>query len=529
MTPKPRSTLQPRVTQRRPLLANPGSPQQRKPSRRMKIHSVLFFCYALLTLALGGCSTANAPSVVSALTPAQWSAPLPPQADQAAASGLPDKPHHGTVDDLTQWWQRQGDPLLVELIAAAQAVSPTVATARSRIEQSRATRVAAGAALLPSLDASASVNRGRSLQSGVGADPAPIVTTTQGGLQTSWEIDVFGGKRAIRNAADERLAGTQAQWHDARVSVAAEVANQYYSLRSCEQLAQVTRADANSRQETARLSGLSTTAGFTAPATDALARASAAEASGRATQQTAQCELDLKALVDLTGLPEPDLRQKIALAQYPPAQLAIFSIATVPADALAQRPDVFSAARDVAAASADVGSADAERYPRLSLGGAIGASNFRSSGLSANLTTWSIGPLALSLPLFDGGRRAADVQAAQARYDEAAALYRAKVRQAVREVEQALVGLQSSGAREGDAQTAVAGYRAAFTGTEARFKSGLASLVELEDARRSLLAAQTTQVSLQRERLSAWVALYRAMGGGWTPALASATTTATSH
>ncbi|MBG6073458.1 MULTISPECIES: efflux transporter outer membrane subunit [unclassified Polaromonas] len=486
----------------------------------MKPHTVLF-C-VLLPLGLGACATAKVPGAVSAPVPAQWSAPLPPQAVPAAHAGLPEKPHHGSLTDLTQWWQQQGDPLLVELITAAQAVSPTVATARSRIEQSRATRVAAGAALGPSLDASASVNRGRSLQSGGGADLAPIVTTTQGGLQASWEIDVFGGNRASRNAADERLAGAEAQWHDARVSVAAEVANQYYSLRSCDQLAQITRTDATSRQETARLSGLSTRAGFTAPATDALARASAAEASGRATQQSAQCELDLKALVALSGLPESDLKQKVALAQYPSAQSAIFSIASVPADALAQRPDVFSAARDVAAASADVGSADAQRYPRLSLGGSIGASNFRSGGLSASLTTWSIGPLALSLPLFDGGRRAADVQAAQARYDEAAAIYRARVRQAVREVEEALVSLQSTAARESDAQTAVAGYRAAFTGTEARYQSGLASLVELEDARRSQLAAQTTQVSLQRERLSAWVALYRAMGGGWTPPMAQA-------
>ena len=139
-----------------------------------------------------------------------------------------------------------------------------MATARSRIEQSRATRIAAGAALGPSLDASASVSRGRSLQSGAGSDLAPIVTTTQGGLQASWEIDLFGGNRASRDAAGERLAGAQAQWHDARVSVAAEVANQYYSLRSCHQLAGVTRADAASRQETARLSSLSTRAGFTA-------------------------------------------------------------------------------------------------------------------------------------------------------------------------------------------------------------------------------------------------------------------------
>lgn len=183
---------------------------------------------------------------------------------------------------------------------------------------------------------------------------------------------------------------------------------------------------------------------------------------------------------------------------------------------LAHRPDVFSAEREVAAASADVSQAQAQRYPRLSLSGSIGASRLSSGGQSVNLSTWSIGPLAVTLPLFDGGRRAANVQATQARYEEAAALYRAKVRQAVSEVEQALVTLQSTAERQADAQTAVEGYRAAFTGSEALYRGGLASLVELEDVRRSLLAASLTQVSLQGERLAAWVALYRALGGGWT-------------
>lgn len=483
--------------------------------------------YSLLPLALAACATRPAPSTVSAPLPSQWFAPLPAQAGGtgstpgAGSSGLP---HNGTLTDLTQWWQQQGDPLLVELIAAAQAVSPSIATARSRIEQSRATRVAAGAALLPALDATASASRGRS-QPPTGAGAAPITTSTQTGLQAAWEIDVFGGKRAGRDAATERLAGAEAQWHDARVSVAAEVANQYYSLRTCGQLEAVTRADAASRQQTAQLSDLSMQAGFTAPATAALARASAAEASGRATQQRAQCELDLKALVALTGLAEPAIRQKVAIAPEIRVKTVMISIANVPADALAQRPDVFNAEREVAAASADIGSAQAQRYPRLSLSGSIGRSSFRAGGVTTDLNTWSIGPLSLSLPLFDGGRRAADVDAAQARYEEAAALYRARVRQAVREVEEALVNLQSTAAREGDLQTAVAGYRASFTGTEARYQSGLASLVELEDARRTLLAAQITLVSLQRERMAAWVALYRAMGGGWTPATTTTTST----
>jgi outer membrane protein, multidrug efflux system len=479
---------------------------------------------ALAVVLLAGCALQTPPRTVQAPPPSQWFAPLPPAG--LAGEGAPDAslPHNGRLTDLTQWWQQQGDPLLVELIASAQAVSPSIAQARSRIEQARATRVAAGAALVPTLDGSASITRSRSQPMAPGA--SPLSTTAQAGLNASWEIDVFGGRRAASNAATERMAGAEAQWHDARVSVAAEVANQYYSYRSCRELEIITRADAASRQETARLTDLSMKAGFTAPATAALARASAAEASARATDQAARCELDVKALVALSSLPEPDLKQKLALAQVKRAQAAPIFIASVPAEALAQRPDVFSAAREVAAASDEIGTAEAERYPRLGLSGSVGRSQVRSGGVSSDFTTWSIGPLSLQLPLFDGGRRAADVDAARARYDEAAAAYRGSVRQAVREVEEALVNLQSTAARGIDAQTAVDGYRASFNGTEALYKNGLASLVELEDARRTLLTAQTTLASLQQTRNAAWVSLYRAMGGGWTPEAISISTSA---
>jgi outer membrane protein TolC len=166
---------------------------------------------------LAGCATSTAPGAVSAPVPAQWLAPLPPQVSLASQ---PKQPHNASLSDLTQWWQQQGDPLLALLITAAQAVSPTVASARSRIEQSRAARVAAGAALGPTLDASASASRGNAQQSGA-PGATPIATTTQAGLQAAWEIDLFGGNRASQDAASERLAGAQAQWHDARVSVAA--------------------------------------------------------------------------------------------------------------------------------------------------------------------------------------------------------------------------------------------------------------------------------------------------------------------
>jgi len=452
---------------------------------------------SVLSVALTGCAITMPATQVDVAVAPQWQAPLP---------------HQGTVGALSQWWQQQGDPLLVELIEAAQAVSPSVAQAVARVESARAQRTLANAALLPQVDASMAASRG------VSQPAVPVATTQTLGLQATWELDLVGANRTASSAADAQLQGTQAQWHDARVSVAAEVANTYYSLSTCHQLLDVARKDGASRQETARLADISARAGFTAPSVAALARASAADGSSRVTQQMAACDLDIKALVALTGLAEADLREKLALALVQPAQAAPVSIASVPAQTLTQRPDVFAAERDVVVASAQVGSAKAQRYPRLTLSGHVGAMRYSSGGTDTNLDTWSFGPLALTLPIFDGGVRRANVVAAEASYTQAVAVYRARVRQAVREVEEALVNLQSTDARKQDADISTRGYAESLAATQGRYGQGLASLVELEDARRLALAAQSAQLALALERNRAWVALYRALGGGFEPA-----------
>ncbi len=446
------------------------------------------------TLLLTACSTVRPPAAVDPLPPAQWQAPLP---------------HGGDLRDLSRWWEQWDDPVLLELVSAAQAASPTIAAAASRIEQARATRVAAGAALLPTLDGVASVTRGNAQA------PLPLSTTAQAGVQSSWELDLFGARRAEAEAAQARLQGAQAGWHDARVAVAAETATTYLNWRTCMKQLAVAGNDARSRAETSRLNQLSAEAGFTAPATAALARASAAEAAARATQQGAQCELELKSLVALTAVAEPALRDKLRSAWNEPGAGPLRAVRQVPAEVLAQRPDVLVAAREVAAAAAEVGAAQADRYPRITLAGSIAAGSVRTAGAWTDARTWQIGPVSVSLPLFDAGRRAANVDAARARYDEAVAQYQGRVRQAVREVEQALVTLESARSRDQDARTAAEGYRASFAATEARYRAGLASLFELEDARRTLLAAETALVTLQRERALAWVTLYRSLGGGW--------------
>ena len=447
-------------------------------------------------LALSACSTFMPPTQVEVVTPAQWQAPLP---------------HQGNVGSLTQWWERQSDPLLVELIASAQAVSPSISQALSRVQASRAQQATARAALLPNLNAQYAASRG------VSQPNFPVANTQQIGLQSAWEIDVVGANRAVSRAALANVEGTQALWHDARVSVAAEVANLYYSLSTCRQQLALAQRDAASRLETARLTDINAKVGFLAPSMAAMARASAADGNSRLTQQSALCDIDTKGLVALTAIPEPTLKDKLAAALVNTAQAAPIFVATVPADTIRQRPDVFSAERDVVVASAQVGNAKAQRLPRLSLNGSIAGTRLTTGGVDQEGTTWSFGPLAISLPLFDAGQRAAAVTAAEANYEAVVMVYRGKVRQAVREVEEALVNLNSTEARTQDTIVSTRGYAESLAATQSRFSQGLASLVELEDARRNALASESAQLSLALERNRAWVALYRALGGGFEP------------
>jgi NodT family efflux transporter outer membrane factor (OMF) lipoprotein len=413
------------------------------------------------------------------------------------------------------WWQAFGDPLLPALIGAAQQASPGLSAAAARIEQARAARAAAASALLPNVDAAASVVQARN------PPRTPVTDTASLGVQAGWELDLFGARGAARDAAGQRLDAAQAQWHALRVALAAEVGSTYVALRACEAQLETTRADLRSREQTAALTEQSARAGMLAPASAALARASAAQARSQQVQQDSACESLVKALVALTAFEEPALRARLAeAARAKPGQpvAPAFALATVPAALLQQRPDLVAGARQVHAAAADQAQARAERWPQLSLAGSIGAVRISNSAGMTSGTTWSLGPLTLALPLFDGGRRAANEAAARAVYDDAVRQLQAGVRNAVREVEDALLALNASAARAADARIAIEGFEASLRATEARFRGGVASLFELEDARRSALAANSALVELKRERAVAWINLYRALGGGFTEA-----------
>jgi NodT family efflux transporter outer membrane factor (OMF) lipoprotein len=410
---------------------------------------------------------------------------------------------------LADWWQRFDEPALPALVAAAQAASPTLAIAAARIERARAGRVAAGAALLPAVSASGRASQGRELPR------QPVAASAGAGVQAGWELDLFGGAVAGRDAAQARLEAAQAGWHDARLAVAAETAVTVVTLRACEAELQNRHADAASRNQTAQLTVQSAEAGFSAPADAALARAGAAQARSQALAQAAACDTLLKGLVELTALPEADLRSTLAAATARVPRPAAVPMTALPASLLAQRPDLVEAERALIAAAGDRAQAAADEKPRISLTGSLGGLSLRSGGETRSGATWTLGPLLVDFPLFDGGRRAATSAAARAGYDEAVALYQARVRRAVREVESALVVLAATGEREADALRAVQDFAATVQAAEARQRGGLANLFELENARQSARAAQSALTDLQRERAVAWTDLVRALGGGW--------------
>lgn len=452
----------------------------------------------LMILVLAGCASPPGPRPgdAAAQAPPAWLAPLP---------------HGGSTAELRRWWSQFDDPLLPRLVEAAQAAHPTLAAATARVAQARAEATVAGAALLPRLDLQQQASRGRELPE------APLGTTTAAGLAFSWEADLFGGLRAGRAAADARLRAAQADWHDARVLVAAEVARQYLSLRACEAQLALARRDEQSRSETSRLTAVMAEAGLQPSGAAALARASVAQARSALVSRQAACDVLVKLLTELTAMAEPTLRGELATGHARLPDAPPLPLAELPAALIAQRPDVAAAALQAQAAADAVVQAQAQRQPRISFSGSFARARVDTLQATQQGSVWSFGPLQISLPIFDGGRLEAGEQAARAAYALAEAQLQARVRQAVREVEQALVELDAAARRSDDLRAAATDYRLSLDAAQVRHRAGLASLFELEDARRSALQADAARIDWQREQTQAWVSLYRALGGGWLP------------
>jgi multidrug efflux system outer membrane protein len=422
-------------------------------------------------------------------------------------------PHGGKLESLDKWWQQLNDPLLSELIVDTEKNNPSIDMALAKMNEARANAVINGANLYPSLNASLGSTTSRSAM-------GPYLfqqTVNSAGFDARWEIDLFGKNKRTAEAAQARYGAGEIGWHDARVSLAAEVADVYVQLRQCEAALSYAQSSKQSYAAAWGVMRIKESAGLATPIEAARAQANEADGDSNYIAKEGDCARTLNRLTALTGIEQNALKARLAARQ---GQIPIpnaVDVSSVAAQALRQRPDVATAEWNLAAASADIGASKAALYPSLTLTGSVANNLIYMSGQNAVVPTWSFGP-SLSLPLFSGGRGRAGVKAAQARYDYELASYQKTVREAVHDVEDALVRLNVANARAYESDKTQKKFEQLYQATEARYKVGLSNRIALEEARRSWLQAQDSAALLDRETVSAWIALYKALGGGWEPA-----------
>ncbi|MDD4964843.1 MAG: efflux transporter outer membrane subunit [Gallionella sp.] len=448
----------------------------------------------MILLSLTGCAVG--PDFVQPAHPTQeWRAPLP---------------HGGKVENLTQWWAQFNDPVLNQLIIDAEQTSPSLDMAWAKVQEARANAEGSRGVFLPALGATLASTKSQS----VFGQQVVRQTLNRAGFDAGWELDLFGKNRRNAELATANFGASGAQWHAARISLAAEVADAYVELRQCEATADVYQQVSQSRDHTLSMVRQKQSAGLASDVEVARTQISQLDSAAAYAAKQGDCARSINKLTALTGIAPADLQTRLSAQRGQLPVPTSLDVSQVAANALSQRPDVAAAEFNLAAASADIGASKAALLPSLSLLGSIGFNRVQVGGANLQATTWSFGP-SLSIPLFDGGKRKSIMEGAKARFDYADASYRRSVREAVREVEDALIRLDVSNTRLISAQQSYAPLLAIHQITAARQAAGIANWLELEGAQRDELQAQEALVVLQRESVSAWIAVYKALGGGW--------------
>jgi NodT family efflux transporter outer membrane factor (OMF) lipoprotein len=426
----------------------------------------------------------------------------------------------GTAALSDRWCEAFGDPQLNDLVRLAQAQSPDLQIAESRWRQARALQGVQEAVGGPQLGVGAQVSRDQLSLNGEQLANLPFkgvktaFTNYQLGFDASWEIDLFGHSRRLAEAAQARAEASAERLRDAGLVLAAEVARTYVEYRVGQRRLVLAQENLKNHEDLVHLTTLQASAGEVTELEVQRAQAS------RRVQEASLADLrlglrqSLAALSTLTALPLADLETRLgpgsALPLTPEAPAA-----GLPSDLLRRRPDVRVADRDLAAASADVGVAMADRYPRFSLVGTGGWASVQSGTLLENASrTWSVGPQ-LHLPLFNSGRLKSQVKASEAAYDAASASYRKTILGAVADTEVALTRMARSEDRRHQLEEAEARQRRLLTLTERQWQAGEVSKLVLLDARRNLFGQEDLALQAKSQSLTALIALCKALGGGW--------------
>ena len=415
---------------------------------------------------------------------------------------------------LGRWWQGIDDPALQTLVSAALADSPDLAAAQARLRAARAQWRAAGADLIPNVGASAQGSRSRgSRETGASGQ---AMERYQAGFDASWEIDLFGGLRRAREAAQADLDAAALTLADARASLVAEVVRTYVLYRSTAQRLAIARDNLAAQGETEQLTDWRVQAGLTSSLALEQARANRAQTEAQIPALETSLAGYGNALAVLIGQAPGQLPVVLGSGHAIPALPADLALG-VPADLLRQRADLRAAERRLAAATARIGAAQAQRYPSVTLSGSLGFEALSVGALGgAESLTRSLAA-AIGATIFDGGRLVAQVDLQRANRDEALETYRQAVLVALQEVEDALVSVRNGQRRVASLGRAAESARNAALLARHQYEAGLADYETVLDTERTRLSAEDGHAAAQADLVTARLQLIKALGGGWLP------------
>lgn len=405
------------------------------------------------------------------------------------------------------WWDDFDDPLLAELIDRAMQANPGILSSQAALQQARALRDVKLAATRPNLTVSGSVQRTTS-------DGSEASVNFRGGLDASWELDVFGARNSAVANSEAELQVAGANLRDVQLSMTAEVALAYIQLRGLQAQLAIAQNNLASQQETLQITQWRAQAGLVTSLEVAQAQTAAAQTAAQLPALQSSLARTRHSLAVLTGQ-RPQELDTLLMATRPIPQVDSQVADVIPADSLRQRADVRAAEARITAALAAVDAADAARLPSYRLGGSVGLTALTLAGFSngAALATQILG--SVSVPLLDGGATKAQVRAQRAVLAQTRANYQSTLLTALKEVEDALIALRHDRERLGYLQQAASAADNAALLAQNRYSSGLIDFQTVLQTQRTLLGAQDSVASLQADLSSGHVRLIKAMGGGW--------------
>jgi NodT family efflux transporter outer membrane factor (OMF) lipoprotein len=500
-----------------------------------------------MLLALSSCTVGPDYEPLSLLSPASWFGARKPGAGSLEAS----MPTAEPVDP--EWWRAFNDPVLTGLVRRAAGGNLDVQAATFRLAQSRAQRGITAADLYPTINGNASYTRekpssrgafsaiggaagggaagggsggasaasGATQSNGLGGRQGGVQTSSaipafdlfQGGFDATWELDLWGRVRRGIEGADASLQASREARRAALLSTIAEVARDYMQLRGTQDTLRITRANLKSAEESAFLTGERARGGLATDLDVANARAQV-EATAAAVPQLEQQEAQgINAIGLLLGQPPAALQAELSTATGVP-RIPPRVPAGLPSELARRRPDIRQAEAQLHAATASIGVAQADFYPRLTLSGsfALQATQLKDLGLPAR--TFGLGP-SLTVPIFEGRRIQRTVDLRTAQQQEAGINYQKTVLQAFTDVDNALIAYAAEQRRQGRLAEQAAQGRRALGLAQSRYRQGVSDFLEVLTAQRTVLQAEQQLADSTATVSANLVALYKALGGGW--------------